>query len=488
MPTERGIKTKHSDYTDIQDQWEKLRDIFGGQRDVKDAGTKYLPKLGGQTSEQYEAYKKRGTFFNVTGHTADAFEGLVFRKDPLMNLPDNLLELQNDLSLKDETAKGFGKRLVRETLRLGRAGILVDFPRVEDDGATTQAEAEQRGENPYLTLYKSEEIRNWHVQREGGNTELKALILNEQFENQDGYFGVDVEEQYRLLEIVGEDDDTAPTGVYRQQIWRKSKADDESGFFLHSEVIPRIGGEPLRQIPFTFCGKSNTTSELESPPLMDLAEVNLSHYRSQADLEHGGHFTALPTITVIGADADEVDITVGPEKANFLENPDADIKMLEYTGEGLKQLMEIIDRKEDMMADLGARMVMNQEAASDAMETVQLKQQGSNSVIANIADTCGMAYEQALRWMSRWKAGDRNREVDVSIEFNKDLLPQGITPKMFKQLLAALQQGKITKQTFFENLQDGEIIDQSEDFEEYDAKTQMDAEPDLSSIPSNRNV
>ena len=35
---------------------------------------------------------------------------------------------------------------------------------------------------------------------------------------------------------------------------------------------------------------------VEAPPLNDLADVNLSHYRGYADHKHGLHFTALPTV------------------------------------------------------------------------------------------------------------------------------------------------------------------------------------------------
>lgn len=473
---ERGIQTKHSDYIEHEPLWDKIRDVIAGQKTIKEKGTEYLPKLGGQSTDQYDAYKKRATFYNATAQTKSAFEGMVFRKEPTIEVPNNLEEIEDDLSLKDESAKGFAKRLVGETIETGRNGILVDFPRIEDDGATTRAEARRNGENPYLTLYTAEEIRNWHVKRENGNTELKALILHEEFENQDGYFGGDTEEQFRLLHI---NDD----GNYEQQIWRRSADDDDSsGLYMHEKVVPTMGGEPLDGIPFFFAGVTDTTSQLQKPPLIDLAEVNLSHYRSEADLEHGAHFTALPTIYVIGGDPEEMEIQVGPESAIIQENEDAEVGMLEYEGKGLSELMKVLDRKLDMMADMGARMVMSREDAADATETIQLKQQGSNSIVANIADTCGMAFERALNLMSRWKSGGSVDDPEANVSLNTDLLPQTLSPKMLKQLLAALQQGRITKKTFFRNLQEGEIIDQGESFDDYDAQTETESTPSLGEI------
>jgi hypothetical protein len=482
---ERGINTKHSDYIDYEQEWDKIDDVISGQKEVKERGQEYLPKLASQSSDQYEAYKRRALFFNATGRTVEALLGMVFRKDPIIELPSNLEDISDDLSLKDESKKGFGKRLLRKTIEKGRSGILVDFPRVENDDVRTRAEAQRNGEFPYATLYEAQEIENWHVERENGNTELKALILHEEFENQDGYFGGDTEEQKRLLELT-DDVEGFEGEVYRQQVWRRSANDDEeSGWHLAEDVVPRMGGEPLREIPFFFCGVNDTTSELHRPPLLDLVNVNLSHYRSWADLEHGAHFTALPTPYVIGGDAEEMALSIGPSEWVIVENEDGEVGMLEYDGKGLDQLRSVIDDKEEMMADLGARLVMQVEDPSDAQETIQLKQQGQNSILANIVDTAGMAYTKALKMMSRWASGGGNEDPDAKAEFNKDFFPGKLDPSMFKQLLAAKQQGKITTETFISNLQSGEIIDSDIDVEDYKSQTESEAEPDLAGIGRN---
>lgn len=473
---ERAITSKHSDYMSYEDQWTKIRDVIEGQEAVKDKGQKYLPKLGGQDGSQYDAYKKRALFFNMTGRTLDGYQGMIFRKPPTMEVPDELEEIQDNISLENETIKGFGKRLVRETIATGRPGILVDFPRVDPESSTTEAEARRNGEFPYLTLYETEEIRNWYVDRENGDTKLKSLILHEDLENQEGYFGGDTMEQYRLLEINDE-------GIYVQHIWRRSVSDDDKdGWHKVEEVVPRMGGDPLEEIPFFFSGINNTTSRLPKPPLIDLANVNLSHYRSQADLEHGAHFTALPSITVTGADPDELAITVGPESANILENEDASVEMLEYTGKGLEQLQDVINSKEEMMSDLGARLVMNEENAQDAEGTVRLKQSGENSVIANIADTAGMSYTEALKFAARWISGGSNEEPEVNVSFNKDLLPFPMDHNMLKALMQMHQQNKITWETLINNLKRGEIVEEGKSVEDIKSQLESEATPNLGEL------
>jgi len=55
---------------------------------VKAAGERYLPRLDSQTDEEYLSYLNRACFFNATARTADGYVGLIFRRAPLVRLPD----------------------------------------------------------------------------------------------------------------------------------------------------------------------------------------------------------------------------------------------------------------------------------------------------------------------------------------------------------------------------------------------------------------
>ena len=61
---------------------------MAGEDAVKAAGAKYLPRLDGQSDEDYLAYLTRACFSNATRRAADAFVGLVFRKAPFVKIPE----------------------------------------------------------------------------------------------------------------------------------------------------------------------------------------------------------------------------------------------------------------------------------------------------------------------------------------------------------------------------------------------------------------
>ena len=83
------VNSTHPDYDASAADWLRARDILAGEDAVKAAGERYLPRLEGQSDEEYSAYRARACFFNATRRAADAFVGLVFRKSPFVKIPEN---------------------------------------------------------------------------------------------------------------------------------------------------------------------------------------------------------------------------------------------------------------------------------------------------------------------------------------------------------------------------------------------------------------
>jgi len=66
------------------------------------------------------------------------------------------------------------------------------------------------------------------------------------------------------------------------------------------DVVPMRQGQALTEIPFVFVGPNNSLSSVDRPPLEDLVDVNLSHFRTSADLENGRHWTGVTTPVLAG--------------------------------------------------------------------------------------------------------------------------------------------------------------------------------------------
>jgi hypothetical protein len=191
-----------------------------------------------------------------------------------------------------------------------------------------------------------------------------------------------------------------------------------------------------------------------------MVDINISHYRTMADLEHGRHFTALPTPYAVGLADTEMErgLVLGPEVGFVSTNENARIGLLEFTGQGLEALEKGAQSKEYLMAVLGARLLMGDPKRTEAAETAAIHRAGEDSILASIANAIdAIATEMYLAFISYF-TGTPMDDDDVSVTVNTDFVPIQISPQMITALLQALREGKIAHSDFIYALQQGEVV------------------------------
>lgn len=429
------INSQHPEYNKRSSQWKRCRDAYQGQDAVKDAGEAYLPKLKGQKSEDYESYKKRAQFFGATGRTIEGYVGAVMRIDPVFeNMPDEWLA---DLTNTGINAKDYVASRLVEQLLMGRQGILVD-------------RTEKR---PYLTGYSAESIINWssnYVVLKESYTEAKA----------DDKYTLETKDQYR--EITRDEN-----GNIIHVIWRK--ATDADKFVVYETLTPTKRGKGIDTelfIPLTIDGRNFSP---EKPPLLDLVDVNLSHYMTSADLEHGRHFTGLPTPYIAGDLDSSQNLTLGSAQALILPEGSS-AGFMEFTGRGLESLEKGMEEKREQMAALGAQVIQGQKNQAEAAETVRLKQNSETSILTRAVESVENAINAALAIMAEWDG-----KTAPTIKINTDYIDSTIDPQRMTSLMGAWQAGAISLDTLQWNLQRGEIISPETDLEKEKSKIELES-------------
>lgn len=444
-----SVDTKHSQYDASTAIWAKCRDAVAGQEAVHAGGTKYLPKLAKQTDDEYKAMVGRTLYYNATGRTLDGMTGLIFRRPPTIEAQAELLEfMQKDADTTGTPLLAFCEKAVDELMQVGRLGLFADYP--PTDGIRTQAQQKAAGARPFLRIYRAEEIINWRTARVNNQTVLSLVVLAETHEEVDG-FGVKQTEQRRVLKL--------EQGFYTVEVWRKVKTADqkEDWQIVEAPMIPQQGGKPMGYIPFLICGPMGVDVNVAKPPMLDLVNVNLSHYRTTADYEHGLHFTGLPTPVVTGHQfGDNEEFALGSTVVKAFPNADAQAFFLEFQGTGLQQLSKRLEEKEAMMAALGARMLAAEKRQAETAETAAIHRSGENSVLASLANAAGQALTKALEWCSLYDG----LTAEAKVELNTDYLPSGMTAQELTALVAAWQGGAISHLTLLDNLARGEIARQ----------------------------
>lgn len=470
-----AVDDKHPEYVKNEKNWKKCRDAAEGQQAIHAAGEEYLHKLTNQDKDAYEAYKERASFYEATGRTVDGMTGMIFRKTPLIE-ENEMTEFVEDVTLDGRDMKGFAQDVTKEAVEVGRLGILVDHPTVDEiEGVIkTKAQVEMNNERPFFKEYMTESIIHWCVGRINNKTQLTEVRLREYVEIEtEDEFEKATEEQIRVLEI-------NEAGQYQQRIFKEQK--DKSGrgtgkwAQVGEAIVPMANGVALNYIPFVFINTDSTSPAVQKPPMIGIVNVNISHYRTTADLEHGAHFTGLPTAVISGhVKGDEETFMIGSTTAWVFSDPDASASYLEFEGKGLSTLQELLKEKEAKMAALGAQMLTPSERRNEAADTAEMRHMGENSVLSSISQTITEGLNTALEYAAQWQG----LTTPAVIKLNTDFMPSSVTPQMMRELLASWQSGGISFETYQKNLQRGEILDSEADLDEEKEKIQTEKPTDI---------
>lgn len=439
----KNLDAANEEYKKHLPLWQKCRDAIAGQEKIHEEGNKYLPELTGQEPSEYNKYKMRASFFNASGRTLDGMTGLIFRKAPIVEQTglDNIVA---DVDMSGSNLTAFAEAIVDELCQVSRVGILVDYPVVQTVGMTV-GQREAMGIRPYASVYKAESILDWRYGRINNQNVLTYVKLCEFVEVQKDEFNYDKVKQLRILDLF--------EGRYRVRLYRSNEKGEWAQ--IEDDIFPLMNNAPIGAIPFIFASPTGIDSDCKKPVLLDLVNMNLSHYRSMADYEHGLHFTGLPTPVFWGARMEEGNtIALGSASALAFDDPQGHAEYLEFTGQGLTQLKDALTMKQDMMALLGSKILAADKKSAEAAETAAIHRASENSVLASIANGGSAALTKMMQWLSMWSGG--NGEARVLL--NTDYMPAEMSPQMFAELTKAYLSGTISYETYFAKLQDGEII------------------------------
>jgi hypothetical protein len=419
--------------------WAKIDTLKKGEEAIKNAGELYLPKLSGQTPKEYESYLNRGSFFNAFSRTINGLTGAVMQKDPKVEASKETLEYLSDITLSGESINEVSRITVQNVLEFGYYGILIDC----------SAEVMGKTAEPYFAMYEAATILNFKTLRIGAEDKLMMLSLAEEIlaDNSENQFATISQMQVRVLSI---EDGFLVVRLYQETGNEKDKVWKQVG----EDITPSIRGKRLTDIPFVFFGAISNSPAPDQPPLIDLVNLNVKHWQVSADYFHGLHYCAMPTPWAAGFPK-TTELYIGAMRAWVSEDPQANCGFLEFTGQGLDSIVKALDKLENQMAILGARMLEEQKKAAEAAETVVMRYSGDTATLSNIVNSVEQGLTKAIRYVNLW----RSKEEEVKVSLNKYFVSAKLSSAEITALVASWQQGGISFETLFYNLQAGEIIE-----------------------------
>lgn len=449
----RTVATVHSDYTRRTIQWSRIRDALEGQDEIKENGEAYLKKPDGMTPSAYDAYKERAQYYPVAERTLRGMSGMVFRHPVKVDLPTKLEPLREAATTDGHSIEVMAENVVNEVLSIGRYGILVDYP----------SENTTANSIPYLATYTAENITDWKVQFVDGLRTLTRVVLKDDFDADDDDVNDGAEMRLELI--------LNAEGNYEVRKWKAAGAvkgnadgkDSQTWILISEPVVPIVNGKTLKRIPFIFINPYDLRPEVEKPPMLDLVDVNIGHYRNSADYEHALYLTAQPTPVAIGAINEKNKPTAIGSGAFWILPEGSSAQYLEFSGSGIEAQRQAMLDKEDRMASLGARMIHEGKNRNEAADTARMRGRGEMSLLTNVVNMAEAGIERALRIAAEWTTG---RPDDVEVKLNRDWVETKMDAQMLTALVKSWQAGGMSHQTLYENLQSGEIAPVDRSYED----------------------
>jgi len=416
------------EYNRAVKKWELVRSIIDN-----DAGH-LIPDVDVNDIDRSIKYRNNAILTNFTGLTKNGLQGLVFLKEPDINLPSQLEYMREDATGSGLSMTQLAQQVCGEVLETGRHGLLVDFPRNEN--TLTISDLETGNYVARILPYTAEAIINWRTERVNGKVQLVQVVLKECKETvlEDG-FAVEKLDQYRVLKLVN--------GQYYQELY------DEEQDLVDIVQPLKVDGTPLTYIPFVFVGAENNDPIIDPAPLYDLAVLNLGHYKNSADFEESVFICGQPTVVVCVGDipADQwVELNGGKfrygARSGHVVGLGGNASLLQANPNQLAG--QAMKDKLDQAVGVGARVIAAAGAGRETAEGARIRYSSQNSALYVLTKNMNRAFIEVIRMACDFTKDADKSEVDF--ELNDQFYEDGADPQLIAQAIMMLDRQALTVQ------------------------------------------
>lgn len=467
-------------------KYDQIRDCLAGAEAVKKARTKYLPqpnKLDTSPANvaRYDDYIQRAVFYNVVRRTVFALVGQIFMRAPQVDIPTSLDPLKLDATGENVTLEQLAMQMSLYALAFGRGGLLVDFPVIADhdgDSDITVADLDKGDIRPSIYGYEARDIVNWRHAYRGARTVMTLIVLSDQYVVADDGFETKSSQCYIVLRlltaadakldmaalqkdtteidavILASEADSSKSDVYKMEVWKK---DGNNSFVASEHYYPKDkDGNYLNEIPFMFVGAEKNDTLVDHPPVYDMTELNIAHYRNSADYEETSFLTGQPTPYVTGITKEWATDVL---KGSIQLGSRATIPLPVGGVAGLLQAapntvpFEAMAHKERQMVALGAKLVEQQNVARTATEA-EMEGSADTSILATIAKNVSSAVEWACKKCCLFTGDDPN---SVTFKLSTEFDLTKMDPAERLELITEWVNDAITTEEMRDNLRRGGV-------------------------------
>ena len=407
--------------------WSVMAAVTNGTNYLRDMSETYLPQEPREDDEAYETRVDRSVLSPYTSRLIETAAGAILRKPIHIEGDPYWLELAQNIDGLGSNINEYARRALVSSLTYGHSAILVDYPAATE--ARNLAEERAMGRRPYFVHVDAPQIWGWR--KESGTNRLLQVRIHDYDVRPLNEFGEEQVEEMRVIY----------PGRYDL-------------YTLGQELVEftATGGYSLNEIPLVPIYSNRRGLLVSQPPLLDIANLNITHYQRQADLIHALHIAAMPTLVLEGWDDTTGSATMGVNYAIAMQ-PGNKAYYVQADATSFDAQMQELQALEGQMSTLGVTKLFGQKFVAESAEAKRIDQAQSNSVLSIISQELESALNQAFGFAAQY-VGMEPPEITIDRDFDYyRLIGQDVS------VLAQLNQmGKISDAMLLEILRRGEVL------------------------------
>jgi hypothetical protein len=407
--------------------WGVMAAVTRGTNYIRDLCETYLPQEPREDDDAYQTRVDRSVLSPYTSRLIETAAGAILRKPIHIEGDPYWLELAQNIDGLGSNINEYARRALVSSLTYGHSAVLVDYPAATE--ARNLAEERAMGRRPYFVHVDAPQIWGWR--KEPGTNRLLQVRIHDYDVRPLNEFGEEQVEEMRVIY----------PGRYDL-------------YTLGQELVEftATGGYSLDEIPLVPIYSNRRGLLVSQPPLLDIANLNITHYQRQADLIHALHIAAMPTLVLEGWDDTTGSATMGVNYAIAMQ-PGNKAYYVQADATSFDAQMQELQSLEGQMSTLGVTKLFGQKFVAESAEAKRIDQAQSNSVLSIISQELESALNQAFAFAAQY-VGMEPPEITIDRDFDYyRLIGQDVS------VLAQLNQmGKISDAMLLEVLRRGEVL------------------------------
>jgi hypothetical protein len=415
--------------TQMRSRWEIVRAVTNGTEYLHKNADTYLPREPREIAKDgYDPWEKRVNLSVLTPFVKRLIQnaaGMVLRRRIKLEGGDPWWEefFRKNVDGDGTSLDQFALKRLEVALTYGMSSILVDAPRQ----VAASAAEERSNLRPYFVPIDPWQYLGYRRDSDNPGAKLTQFRYQEQRKSDYGLYG----EKYSLVARV--------IKPGRHLIFR---AGEQAAFV----------DEPfsLGYIPLVNMYTEKEGFLCATPPMQDLAHLNIAHFRRLADLMHSLHVAAIGLLILEGYE--ENTAWSGPNYAIRMD-PGNKAYWVQYDAGSLTAQAELLDRLENQISHLGVTKLLGQKFVAESADAKTIDHRQANCVLGVAATELEAGLNSSFQMASEYAGREPPKVIiDKDYDFWR-LLGQDVS------VLGDLEEkGQITTELFLQTLQRGEWI------------------------------